>query len=530
MGTSRLCDCHIPDTTQVKRTSLPLNILWNWASLACLALAGFIITPVLLNRLGEHAYGVWVLLGTVLGYYGLLNFGIDTSVVRYISKHLAERDLENTAAVFHASQIYFTAAGFAVLLISALLAAVFAYSDSVFHNIFNLSPALRRDFSLLLILLGGGAGISYLARAHQSVLKAVERFDLVNGIGMASIVGRTIAVICFMNASLLRLGCLFAFFDVLASVALVVAARAILARHGLPRTSFHRVTFKKISTYGKYAFLTCLADQFRFQTAPLVIGHFLAMAMVTYFSIANILVTSFRSITGSFGIPFLPLFSRYDGEMDYDGIRKIFLRASKIQSALALLLCGSILGAAAPFLQLWVGRSIAPASLDLSFKVLLVLLFPNMLDVMQSVSVSYLYGIGKHPFLAWLTIVEGLLSLSLGILLVKPLGIMGVALGAAIPMTISKLIVQPVYVCRSMKIAAPGYIFNFLVVPVALAILLGLIQRAGYAVFYAPRSFAGLFISAGVTTFVFGLLTARVYFSREDRMFLWDYYRRWRGA
>lgn len=514
----------------LKRASVPINIIWNWAGLAGLALAGFIITPVLINRLGDHAYGAWVLLGSILAGYGLFNFGIDSSVVRYISKHIAEHDLENTAAVLHASRIYFAAVGLTVLLISLLLAAAFAFSDSVFQNIFNLTPALRRDFSLLLILLGVGAASAYLARAHQSVLKALERFDLINGIGIAAIAGRTIAVIYFMGQSLLRLGCLFALFDILASIALVVAARASLGRSGLPRAAFCRTAFKKISGYGRYAFLTCLADQFRFQTAPMVIGHFLALAMVTYYSLAHTLLNSFRSVTGSFGIPFFPLFSRYEGGLDYDGIRKVFLRASKIQAFLAMLLCGGILGSAAPFLQLWVGRSITAESIDLSFKVLLILLFPNMLDVMQSVSVNYLYGISKHPFLAWLTTVEGILSLGLGILLVKPFGLVGVAVGAALPMTISKLIVQPVYVCRSMKISALFFISRFLVIPVVLAISLGLIQRTIYAFFFAPRSWASLLIIAGGTTFVFGLLTAFAYFSREDRIFLRNYYRQWRAA
>lgn len=512
----------------MKRTSVPLNIVWNWVCLACVAIAGLVITPILITRLGDHGYGAWVLLGSILGYYGLLNFGIDTSVVRYISKHLAERDLENAADVLHVSQIYFVAVGFAVLLISLLLAAAFAFSDFVFQNFFNLTPALRLDFSLLLIFLGIGTSISYLARVHQSVLKAVERFDLVNGIVIVSVIGRTIAVIYFMGNSLVRLGCLFAFFDILASMAFVISARAVLARYGLSRTSFCQATFKKITRYGMFAFLTCLADQFRFQTAPMVIGHFLAMAMVTYYSLANTLVSSFRSITGSFGIPFFPLFSRYDGEMNYDGMRKVFLRASKIQAFIGMLLCGGILGSVPSFLQLWVGQSISTENIDLSCRVLLVLLFPNMLDVMQSVSINYLYGISKHPYLAWLTTVEGILSLSLGILLVKPLGIMGVAMGAAIPMTIAKLIIQPLYVCRSMKISALVYISHFLVIPIVLAIVLGLIQRASYTIFFAPQSFVSLFVIAGVTTAAFGLLVSLVYFSREDRIFLRDYYRQWR--
>ena len=47
-----------------------------------------------------------------------------------------------------------------------------------------------------------------------------------------------------------------------------------------------------------------------------------------------------------------------------------------------------------------------------------------------------------------MNLAEGVVNLALSLWLVKSLGIFGVALGTFIPMLVTKLIVQPLYVCR----------------------------------------------------------------------------------
>jgi O-antigen/teichoic acid export membrane protein len=69
-----------------------------------------------------------------------------------------------------------------------------------------------------------------------------------------------------------------------------------------------------------------------------------------------------------------------------------------------------------------------------------------------------MYGISKHRFLALSTVIEGVVNLTLSILLARRYGIVGVALGTTIPMLITRTFVQPVYVCHVAGIAISEYL------------------------------------------------------------------------
>ncbi|MFQ5790455.1 MAG: hypothetical protein ACE5JI_08275, partial [Acidobacteriota bacterium] len=148
------------------------------------------ITRLLIERLGTSAYGMWVLIGSLLGYYGLLNFGIDSSIVRYVSKNLATNDKEELEKIISTGLAFFSCLGVAVCLTTAALAYLFFYSDVFFHNLFNLPQDLRLEFSLVLAIAGIGMAISFGARVFVAVMRAAERYDLLNAINIGLIVGR----------------------------------------------------------------------------------------------------------------------------------------------------------------------------------------------------------------------------------------------------------------------------------------------------------------------------------------------------
>ena len=42
-------------------------------------LIGFLVTPIVLGFLGAEKYGVWVIIGTLLGYFGLLDLEVTST-------------------------------------------------------------------------------------------------------------------------------------------------------------------------------------------------------------------------------------------------------------------------------------------------------------------------------------------------------------------------------------------------------------------------------------------------------------------
>src|SRR5215467_8294867 len=65
------------------------NVSSSWFSLGVNVVTGFILSPFIVHHLGDEAFGLWILIFSVTGYYGLFDLGIRSSIVRYVAKYSA---------------------------------------------------------------------------------------------------------------------------------------------------------------------------------------------------------------------------------------------------------------------------------------------------------------------------------------------------------------------------------------------------------------------------------------------------------
>ena len=69
-----------------------------------------------------------------------------------------------------------------------------------------------------------------------------------------------------------------------------------------------------------------------------------------------------------------------------------------------------------------------------------------------------LYGLSRHEYYAKLYACEGALNLILSLIFLKRYGMYGVALGTTVEMILFKLFVQPIYICRVIRLPVRAYL------------------------------------------------------------------------
>src|SRR5437588_11981490 len=84
------------------------NVGSSWAGLAVNVAVGFFLSPFILHRLGDDAFGLWVLIFSLTGYYGLFDFGIRSSLIRFVSKFQATGDKDQLARIINTSLFTYT--------------------------------------------------------------------------------------------------------------------------------------------------------------------------------------------------------------------------------------------------------------------------------------------------------------------------------------------------------------------------------------------------------------------------------------
>jgi O-antigen/teichoic acid export membrane protein len=108
------------------------------------------------------------------------------------------------------------------------------------------------------------------------------------------------------------------------------------------------------------------------------------------------------------------------------------------------------------FIGLWMGSSYA----ELSGHVLWILSVPWLFGTGASVVASGMLGISQHKRVVPFALAEGLGNLALSIALVKPMGILGVAWGTAIPNLAISILFWPWYIRRTIGVPVREYAYS----------------------------------------------------------------------
>jgi len=402
--------------------------------------------PFIVHHLGDRIYGFWALVAAILGYYGLLDLGMVTAVQYHVAKALGEKN-ENTINEAISTSFYALAllglVGFLISVIVAVLAGFFVHH----HDDLIL-------FRTVLLVLGASAAIGFPGRALVGAISAHLRYDLVSCAGIAILIFRTILIFFIIGKG----GGIIA----LAGISFLTESLGYLVNYLILKkiqpglrilirlASFSRL--KEMSHYSGYAVVIQVSDMLRFSIDGWMVGVFVSIAAVTHYSIASRLSQSFLFLMIALVGILAPWFSQLFGSSDLEGIKRIFLLGTKISAWLATIVALSLVFYGKAFISKWMGVPYVDAYLPM-----LLLVAGIYCDVSQLPSVSYMYGVSKHRFLAGITLAEGVANLLLSLYWASRYGMIGVALGSLVPMTIAKLFIQPAYVCRFLNLSFSQY-------------------------------------------------------------------------
>lgn len=444
--------------------------LFRNAELFVMLAVTFVITPFLVRALGARMYGFWTLLGTFIGYYGLLDFGLTSAASRYISRSLGQEDAAEFDRVVDTAFFLFSLIGMAVAAAAALSAAA--------APLFVKDPAEAALFRRLILILGAATAIGFPFKVYTGILTSHIRYDAIAWISIAKTVLSNAAIYVLLRGG--RGIMTVAVVSLAASLAQNCATYAFCrAQFPLARVRLFRFDAGKVRMMFDYSwktFVCQLGDLLRFQIDSVLIAWFLSVSLVTPYFIGARLVSGFgQLVLSSVGV-MLPVFSQYEGRGDYAAIRSALLKVTTLAALLSAFIGFSIIFYGNAFILRWMGPGF-----DAGYRVAAILCAGSILGLSQYPGVQMLYGLSKHDSLAVLNTCEAILNVALSLLLMKRYGLYGVALGSTIETLLFTLLIQPVFICRAVGLSVKTYLVDTLFATIAKAALpLGLY-------FYAVR-------------------------------------------
>ena len=147
----------------------------------------------------------------------------------------------------------------------------------------------------------------------------------------------------------------------------------------------------------------------------------------------------------------MPKAGQLQAEANSGGLRKLVIRSLGIAF---LLSAGLFIGTAFfgdAVIRTWVGEKYVG-----SHQLLMVLLGVQIIALPLGVLRSIMFGLGHVRGPALMYLLEAIANITLSLLLVKPLGLMGIAIGTAVPIVIVELGLLLPFVLRTLKLPPWG--------------------------------------------------------------------------
>lgn len=484
--------------------------LLNLINLIAQILSGFYVMPLMIKTFGDALFGIWLLVGSFLGFSAVLDLGLPSAVSRFISQAIGKGG-ENQSK----ETKFITATAFYIFIVISIMSMFIIAIAIIFAPAFLKDSSQITLFRELLLILCINNLFVYPTSIFEGILVAHLRFDLVNSRRIFFTVLKVALTIIFVknNYNLIVIAWSITICNILENLTRLYFAYRLDPNISISIKDFNFEKVKKLFGYSIFTFIAKIADTLRFQINSLIITIFTNIALVTPFRVASRLVEYFIQFIGEIAGVFSPYFSQEEGKNNHAGIKEKFLFLTKIMTYIATFAGLMLLLYGKDFITRWVGPQY-----KISYNILVIIVIPITFALIQSSIFPLLYGISKHHFVAYTNIGEGLMNLVLSIILVKRFGIIGVALGTAIPLIITKLLIQPLYVSRLLKINVVEY-FMLILIPLLKGILVVMIPWLLISGYIRPV-YLNLFMFGMMQAIIYLLIVYYIGFNRGDKDYL----------
>jgi O-antigen/teichoic acid export membrane protein len=424
------------------RERVIVGMLANSAGQFVTLAIGFFLTPFILHQLGASDFGLWALVGSVVAYTSLLDFGIWGALVKYIAEFRARGETGQAGKLIATGLQLYTVLGLIAVGVSILIA-------SIFPQLFSLPQEQWTKATWMVILSGAAIGVSIPCSMPSAILRGLQRYDLVN---LLNITG-TVLYASFTVLVLLNGGGVLGMMAANIVLSLVMQVPGIYLVHRVaPEMKYgwggaERNLVRKLASFSVSLFVQDVAYRVETKTDEIVIGAFMPISAVTPFAIARRLSELAGLLTEQFIKVFLPIASELDAENDRTRLRALYITGTRLALAIFLPIGLTLVLFASGLLTAWVGAEYAQYA-----PLVWILTLAGFIGISQWPAGSVLQGIARHRPLAIMSGLSALLNLVLSIVMVRPLGLVGVALGTLIPTAAVSLGLVLPYAMRVMEI------------------------------------------------------------------------------
>ncbi|MCU0651302.1 MAG: hypothetical protein MUC52_03620, partial [Candidatus Omnitrophica bacterium] len=258
------------------------NTSYNAIGRIWFGVIGVFLTPYIIGRIGVDRFAIWALVSVLTNYFALLDFGVGSSFVKYISEFYTQKDYPRINKLLN------TGFGFYFVFALVIIAGTLIFLDPLLS--FMKVSALYYSEAKFVFLLGISVFcVSNAIGTFISIPSGLQRMDIPNTIAIAVSCLNMAGTIFFLERGMGLRGLMInnALTFAVSSMLSIVAAYKLLPQLKFMPFAWDPGMFKRIFSFGFRVQVSRISGTIIGQTDKLLIAYFLAIGFVTYYQLGN---------------------------------------------------------------------------------------------------------------------------------------------------------------------------------------------------------------------------------------------------
>lgn len=394
---------------------------------------GLVLTPFIIRQLGNSEYGLYTLIGSMIAYISVLDFGLNNAIIRFVSKFRATNDAKSEENFIATSfLIYF----FISLLITLVGIVLYFNLESIFDK---LTPSELEKGKIMFAILIFNLAITLPGGAFAAISSAYEQFVFPRTLNIVKYLVRSIAVVVILICGSDAIGIVV--LDTIVNIAVIGFNAFFVFRKLKVKIKLHHFEMalvKTIFSYSIWIFVNAIAGQFQWQAGQVILGMISGTKDIVVYGIGIMLGTYYGAFSFAISGVFLPRATKMivDKASGFE-LTTMMIRIGRFSFLTLLLILGGFLLFGKQFVQLWVGNQYIN-----SWYIALIIMICYTVPLLQAFANSILEARIKFYVKAIVNTSLIIIGTLFGAFLVRFYGVFGLIFGSTGGWIISQIIMN----------------------------------------------------------------------------------------
>jgi|688.fasta_scaffold133241_2 O-antigen/teichoic acid export membrane protein len=492
---------------------LVTNLVFVWLGFATQVLTTFLLTPMMISKLGNDGYGLWIFLQSFTGYYGLIDMGLRAGVTQTITQRLAKGERESLLRYFNGVLPLLGRISIAVLFVGVAVGFLLSRTLTV-------SEELKGWVIPLAICQSAGIAFTMLTFPFSAVLPGLQRYDISETIAFVlRIATSACAFLVLLYApSIIAISLLYLAFNILDQILRLVFVLKLVPELKHIRPALNRTEVKELFRVGGLNFVMQISHQLLHRFNAIQIAYMFSLAIVVPFNVANSMADHAVRVVSISTRVLYPAFAHMNFQDQVTATRNLLLLSTRLCVGFSLVVAFVGMSWMQPFLEIWLKNVNGKQEIiSAACSYYLVFALINVATSIRGVGGQLLLGKDELRFMAKTMVVESVIAIVLSFAFSVYFGPIGIPLGNLVAFTLSIILISLPRVAKLVDLNLSDFYLKAFLRPIVYASLCSASVWVWRRSVTEPNTWQKLFTIGFIPTAIVCILFLPVLFSRTER-------------